>query len=332
MIGCQYTNALLPFVWRLARVLRDGQYDVVCDFGGDFAAGSMWAGRVAGVPTRMALYRNTRTKYRPTLPRRVVARLLHRSVLWHATSVLSNSHANIASAFQPREIDARFAVVYNGVDLSRFVLPLGETRQAVRNEFGFRDSECVIGHVGSFIPQKAQDVLLEAFADLVLAHKSARLFLIGDGTLRLGLEQEVGRRGLSDRVTFTGIRHDVPRLLQAMDVFVLPSRFEGFPNALIEAQAVGLPVVATDRPEIREAVPQENHDCLAPVEEAAALAGKIARILSDPQFAARKGAVGAAFIRRELTISRSIEEFCRHLAPATDEMSRVSDVRSDLVE
>jgi glycosyltransferase involved in cell wall biosynthesis len=314
LMPCRYSNALLPFVWRLARVLEAGRYDAVCDFTGDFAAGSMAAGRLAGVPTRVAFYRSSGIQFRPTSARRAVARCLHHAVVWNATQVLSNSESNLARAFAgtSRPVD-RCAVVYNGVDLDRFV-PLGDdVRRLVRAELHLPADACVIGHVGSFTPPKAQEVLVRAFARLRPSHPRARLLLVGDGPLRRDVEDEARRLDVRGAVAFAGLRADVPRLLNAMDVFVLPSRFEGFPNALIEAQAMGLPVIASDRPEIREAMPRENHDSLVAVGDAAALERILGRCLEDAGWAAGKGAIGASFVRTHLDISQSVEAFCRFL-------------------
>jgi glycosyltransferase involved in cell wall biosynthesis len=317
LIACRYSNAVMPFVWRLRHLLAAGRYDAICDFTGDFAAGSMWAGRLAGVPTRIAFYRSSGIQFRPTVGRRLVARGLHNMVARHATHVLSNSENNLAVAFGRAPCDTRrMAVVRNGVDLSRFG-PFGDdVRRLTRAELRLPPDADVIGHVGSFTPPKAQEVLLRAFARLVASRPAAHLLLVGDGPLRAEAENEARRLGIVRQVSFTGVREDVPRLLTAMDLFVLPSRFEGFPNALIEAQAVGLPVIASDRPEIREAMPTENHDSLVPVDDVAALHARMAAFLGDRARATRKGTAGASFVRTHLDITRSVDHFCRFLGSA----------------
>lgn len=314
LVPCRYTNMLLPFVWRLARTLASGRYDAVCDYAGDLAAGSLLAARLAGVPARLALYRSSHVKYRRTPLRRLAAQWQRRLVLQYATRVLSNSRANLAARFDPDDIDDRFAVVRNGVDLSRFVPAQAHLRSRLRRQLGLPDDAFVIGHVGSLTPPKAHDVLVQAFSELP-PQGSAHLLLVGDGPLRAGVEAQARRLGVADRVTFTGVRHDVPDLLHAMDVFVLPSRFEGFPNALIEAQAAALPIVASDRPELREAVPPENHDCLVPVDDPSALARVIASLWGDPSGSRRRGAAGAAFVTRELQMSDAVAAFCRYMLP-----------------
>lgn len=329
LIACRYGHTLLPFVWRLARILRAGRYDVVCAYAGDFAAGPLLAARMAGVGRRIALYRSSSYKFRPTLGRRLVVRALHRMVVRDATVLLGNSRANLEAAFKPGEWDERFAVVYNGVDLNRFVPANDHARRAARRALGFEADDPVIGHVGSFVPVKAHDVLLRAFAGIARARANARLLLVGDGPLRPWVADQAVRLGIADRVTFTGVRHDVPRLLEAMDVFVMPSRFEGFPNAIIEAQAAGLPVVASDRPEFREAIPPENHDLLAPVADAAGFSRQIARLLQDAGAARQRGAAGLAFVHAHLSMSESVERFCRYMLPPNLERANAARPGAD---
>jgi glycosyltransferase involved in cell wall biosynthesis len=314
LLACRYGNSLAPFIWRLTRLLRAGGYDGVCDFTGDFAAAAMCAARLARVPTRIAFYRSSGIQFRPTWARRCVARLLHRSVLWHATTVLSNSRSNLASAFTAGELRRhRCLVVYNGINVRRFRPTDARWRTKARQEFGLPTSAFVIGHVGSFTPPKAQEVLIDAFAQLRRARPGLHLLLVGEGPLRPQAKRRAVERGVDGSVTFAGIRHDVWRVLRAIDLFVMPSRFEGFPNALIEAQAMGLPVIATNRPEMREALAPESHDATFPVDDAAALAAQIRAAVDFPHTAAARGAAGRAFVMKYLTIDRSVRAFCAQL-------------------
>jgi glycosyltransferase involved in cell wall biosynthesis len=105
----------------------------------------------------------------------------------------------------------------------------------------------VVGHVGRFHPQKNHSFLVNVAQRIAARRQDAYFLLIGDGALRETTHNQVRQQGLDDRFVFTGDRTDVPDLLQAMDVFCFPSLYEGLPNALLEAQAVGLPCVVSDR-------------------------------------------------------------------------------------
>ena len=120
-----------------------------------------------------------------------------------------------------------------------------DMRKKLRNELNITD-KYVIGNVARLTFQKNQKFLVDIFAEIKKVRKDAVLMLVGRGDLENDIRQQVKKLGLSDSVFFMGVRNDVPYLLNAMDVFVLPSRFEGLPVTLIEIQANGLPAVISD--------------------------------------------------------------------------------------
>ena len=124
-----------------------------------------------------------------------------------------------------------------------------EKRLQVREKIGLKEDEFVVGHVGRFSPQKNHGFLIDIFYQVKLQYPSSKLLLIGDdrGELADKIKYKAMELGLSDSVIFTGLRKDVASLMQAMDVFVFPSLYEGLPVTLIEAQASGLPCVISDK-------------------------------------------------------------------------------------
>ncbi|WP_278601724.1 glycosyltransferase [Actinomyces naeslundii] len=139
----------------------------------------------------------------------------------------------------------RYEELPNAIDVEtyRFKEPV---RTDVRARLGLGDAP-VVGHVGRFSEEKNHRFLLDVFGELLRLKPGARLVLIGDGSLRPGIEERAADRGLADYVLFLGDRKDVPALYQAMDVLVLPSLFEGLPMVGVEAQCAGLPMVCSDR-------------------------------------------------------------------------------------
>lgn len=109
------------------------------------------------------------------------------------------------------------------------------------------EKNIVIGHIGRFNPQKNHKFLIDIFEKCFEKNQKVRLMLIGDGEGRKEIENKVKERGLQDNVIFMGVRKNVPELLQAMDVFVFPSLYEGLPVTMIEEQAAGVPAVISDR-------------------------------------------------------------------------------------
>ena len=140
---------------------------------------------------------------------------------------------------------AEFRVLPNAIDAAAY--RADETvRQEVRRELGLEDA-VVLGHVGRFSEPKNHPFLIDLFAAAAKKEPKARLLLVGSGEGRAAIEEKVQSLGLADKVLFLGVRSDVNRLLQAMDVFVFPSLYEGLPVSLVEAQAAGLPCVISDR-------------------------------------------------------------------------------------
>ncbi len=150
-------------------------------------------------------------------------------------------------------------------------------RSAVRRELGIPEDAQVIGAVNRLSPQKDPVLLMDAVLPLLAERPEARLLLVGDGPLRA----EVERRA-TDQVVLTGLRADVPRLLAAMDVFVLASQWEGLPRTLLQAMATGVPVVATDADGVAEVVQDGVTGRLVPRSDAPALGRAVAQVLDDP--------------------------------------------------
>lgn len=137
------------------------------------------------------------------------------------------------------------------------------TRQEARNELNLDVGDFVFGAHGRLAGVKGFDYLLQAFAPLARKNVGAKLLLIGDGPLRLTLQQSAENLGIAEQVIFAGYRETASRYLPALDVFVMPSQSEGLSIALLEAMAAGLPVLASDIPSIEGAV--ADQESLLPV-------------------------------------------------------------------
>lgn len=130
-------------------------------------------------------------------------------------------------------------IIKNGVDCGKFIYDPVK-REIIRREFSFTKDDIVLGHVGGFREQKNHKFLIEIMAELVQVDKHYKLLLIGDGELKKQIESMTLELGLTNNVIFAGTRKDVSDLLNAIDLFILPSFYEGLPVVGIEAQANGL--------------------------------------------------------------------------------------------
>lgn len=137
-----------------------------------------------------------------------------------------------------------YFILNNAVNTPKFSFNL-KTRTEIRKGFQLED-KFVIGHIGRFHVQKNHEFLIDIFKSIHEINDNTVLLLVGEGELRSSIENKVVALGISDSVIFTGVRSDIPELLQSMDVFLFPSLFEGLPVTLIEAQAAGLKIIASD--------------------------------------------------------------------------------------
>ena len=155
------------------------------------------------------------------------------------------SRAAGAALFGQRAVESgEVRILNNAVDLEAFAFS-ARAREDTRRLLGL-EGAFVVGNVGRLSVEKNHGLLLRAFAALHSLRRSCKLLRVGDGALRVRLGQQCAERGIAQDVLFLGRRGDIPALLSAMDVFVLPSLFEGMPVAAVEAQASGLPCVMSD--------------------------------------------------------------------------------------
>ncbi|MGH6898390.1 MAG: glycosyltransferase family 4 protein [Geminicoccaceae bacterium] len=214
----------------------------------------------------------------------------------------------------------RIAVLYNGHDIDRFASPPPGARDRVRREFALGPGTPVIGLVGRIHTiQKGQDIMIQAMHALSRRRSDVVLLLVGDGPDRPRCEALVRRLGLDGAVRFAGDRSDIPEVLAAVDVAVVPSVCdEGLPFVAIEASAAGRPVVAFDSGGLTEIVVHERTGIVVPKREIGGLAEAIARILDDPDLARRLGEGGRRNALR-FTMSRHLGELTNFYEAALEE-------------
>lgn len=137
-----------------------------------------------------------------------------------------------------------FFVLNNAIETEKFLYN-PKIRVKIRKELGLKD-EFMVGHIGSFGKVKNHEFLIDIFESISKKNNNAKLLLVGDGGLRSEIEAKVEKLGLKEKIIFTGIQPNANDFLQAMDVFLMPSLYEGLPVALVEAQASGIQCVISD--------------------------------------------------------------------------------------
>lgn len=209
------------------------------------------------------------------------------------TKMISVSQG-VQEMFVKQGVDAgKCTVVYNGIDPN--VKPAVMSSQ-IRRQWGIRDGEMVIGTVGSLVRRKRIGDLIEAVAEIDERVKgqgaSVKGMIVGDGPEREGLQKEVFKKGLQDKVIFTGFQSDAISYINAMDIFVLSSEREGLPRVILEAMLMSKPVVACDISGPSELVVNGESGFLIPVKNPHTLANALFKLIASVDMRNRMGEKG----------------------------------------
>ncbi|MBR4588077.1 MAG: glycosyltransferase family 1 protein [Lachnospiraceae bacterium] len=225
---------------RYYHFFKTHDYDIVyADTENALRAIHLFMARLAGVKVRVVHSHNTglQTESKSS---RLISRALRRLFLFSATDYLACSEEAAKWLF-PKSIvkHKKYEIIKNGIELEEYLYS-EDKRKKMRKALGISEGSLVVGNVGRLMPQKNHSFMLDVFAELKKKRDDAVLLLVGEGKLRNEIEEKAAGLGISDSVIMTGNVTNVSDHLQAMDVFIMPSLFEGFGIAGIEAQAAGL--------------------------------------------------------------------------------------------
>jgi predicted dehydrogenase/glycosyltransferase involved in cell wall biosynthesis len=253
-------------------------------------AGIGWEGHASAAAAQAAQARVIRTEHLPYLLTEPAQRDDHRTGLAAVDRLIAVSDA-VAQSHRAAGLGNRMTTVANGVTAR---IPT-RARDAMRREWGV-DGGPVLLMAGRFAPQKSHALMLDAMPAILAEQPRATLLLAGDGPLLWDIAAQVARRGLAGSVRLMGHRADLPDLMTAADLLVLPSRFEGLPLVALEAMAAGLPIVASDAPGNAEMIDHGRTGWLSPAGDAAAFARTVIEALGDTR---RLAAVATAAGERQ---------------------------------
>ncbi|HEY4740057.1 MAG TPA: glycosyltransferase [Candidatus Acidoferrales bacterium] len=221
---------------------RFGGFDVVHSHVYWFSGFIMRLAYNAGIPTRIAHSHTSASEAKWNIPRKIYQKVMKRWISVYATHRIGISH-QAGQALFGKGPGVPYGLLYYGMDFSRFLEPLPSAD--AKRSLGIAPGRKVMGHVGRFAPVKNHAFTIELMARLIGNGTDAHLLLVGDGPAVPSIREQIISLGLSDRVTLAGSQADVMPYLSAMDVFVLPSHWEGFGLVALESQAVGVPVIAS---------------------------------------------------------------------------------------
>jgi L-malate glycosyltransferase len=213
-------------------------------------------------------------------------------------------------------LPGRIFRIYNGIDLERFYAS-EEIKQTTRRSLGLRSNDTVIGVVANMRhPIKGQRYLIEAMPLILKSISNAQLLLVGDGPLRANFEALAESLGVRSHIHFLGVRRDINALLNAMDIYCLPSLTEGFSNSLLEAMACQKPCVATEVGGNPEIVKNGETGFLVPPQNSRALAESILDLAQQPFMRSKMGEAGFDRVQQQFSIRKMVleyEQFYKHI-------------------
>jgi glycosyltransferase involved in cell wall biosynthesis len=250
VIPCLNPSNPLQYAWNFRRALREhGPYDVVHSHIHHYGGYVLLLAMMAGVSVRIA---HSHSDSRAMAGAEGLARLAYLKTMQVMIGIFATSGLAVSSEagdqlFRKnwRNYPEQWQLQHLGIDLSRFDIPVD--RNSLRRAIGIPRNAYVIGHVGRFAASKNHAFLVEIAREAVRMEPRSFFLLVGDGPLRVAIEEKVRSYGLTEHFKFAGVRPDVPALMKnAMDILLFPSLFEGLPVTLLEAQAAGLMSVISD--------------------------------------------------------------------------------------
>ena len=282
----------------LVHAFRRHRIDVAHSHEFSMAVYGGWASWRTGVPHVVTMHGSR--YYNERLQRKAAMRLA--IALSDQVVAVSETLAQAISSdlHVPR---SKVAVLLNGV---RHDEP---QRITLRHELRLSADDRLMVAVGNLYPVKGHAYAIDALARLAERHPSVHLAISGRGELEGALLERARHHGLEHRVHLLGLRSDVPAVLAAADLFVLPSLSEGLPLALLEAMFAACPIVATDVGQVRSALANGAAGILVPPADSGALAAALDRLLSDPAEARRLGSIAALHAAEEYDLSRMVQRY-----------------------
>ena len=313
LLHCPLGPALFPFIQRLKRSLVQGQYSILHVHTQAHSGPAVYAARAVGVPVVTTFHSTERTPQTAftRLPLIRNARAIYAN--WSARYALLNSHVSNGVSQGVSEAVTKTAgletsscgVFYLGC--SRPSVISDECKLRYREELDLHQDARAIIHVGSFKHCKNHDGILRVFQKVVNLVPSAVLVLVGDGQRKPEIESQIRKLGLENHIRMPGWRRDATALLQSSDLFFFPSHHEGLSIAMMEASAVGLPIVASNIPGNREATDDGDSARLHDVPDVDGMARSIITLLRDSTQRRLLGERARAIYERTFSIEASVD-------------------------
>lgn len=293
---------LISGLWKLWKILKREKFDAVITFTHDSNVLGLPLAWLAGIRARVGTHLGE-IRGMSAWRERLHTFLVNRGVI---QALVASSARTKNNAIEVGVDPNKITTIYNAImpfDVSHI------DRNAVRQKIGLQKDDVFFVAVGRLVYEKGHEFLVEAMSTVTQSDTHAIAGICGAGPLHDQLQAQIEKLNLQDKVKLLGQWDEIPELLAASDVFVLPSRWEGLPMALLEGMMAGLPVIATRVEGVDEVVQPGEHGILVPLESPAELAQAILQLLRSPQERARMGGAARERVLNSYTTDRMCEAY-----------------------
>jgi glycosyltransferase involved in cell wall biosynthesis len=289
----------LPAAWRIRQLVLTGRFDLV-HANEAHAVSAVWLARAH---KRVPFLISRRVGY--PLGKSRLARARYEA----AARIIANSQWVAEQAASTGARREKLTVVYEGAEIPpRFTV---EQKQLARARWGIAGDTPLLGCVGVLLPDKGQEWLIRALAELRTEFAGAKLLLAGDGPCRRKLEALAAELGLNEAVIFAGFVKDVEQVYAALDVFLLPSFFEALNNSLLAAMAYEIPSISFRRGALGEIIEDGKSGLLTSAANTSQLCDAVRRVLRDAEFAKSLGEAGRRRVQNCFSAEHMVDGIVR---------------------
>lgn len=240
-----YMNNIFKNMKQIYKIVKDNNYQIVHSHMNSLSVFPLMAAKLAGAQIRIASNHSTATL--KEFKRSIFKYLLKPFATVFPTHLAACSRHAAIWLFGKRRTNAgKVKLIKNAIDLDNYKYSANVDKE-VRKELGVSEDTFIVGHVGRFVTQKNHHFIIEVFESILEKQPNSVLLLIGDGQLKQEIQALVTKKELNSKVKFLGIRKDINKLMQAMDVFLFPSLYEGLGNVVTEAQAASTVSIISDK-------------------------------------------------------------------------------------
>jgi glycosyltransferase involved in cell wall biosynthesis len=303
---CLHANSKKDFplaVLKLARILRSERIDILQAHLYEASFVGMLAAKLARIPLRILTRHHLDQVH---IIGNKLPLMLDRWEAKTADKIVTLSNAVRDFLISREQIGGgKIEVIYQGFDFENFSADESDRRR-IREEFGFTESDFVIGTIGNFFPTKGHRFLVSAMKESLADIPNLKLLFVGDGGDKETLKRQIAELGLTERVVFAGFRKDVNAFMKAVDAVLHPSLSEAFCQVLIETMSVGTPIISTDVGGAREVITDGENGLLIPAEDIQSIVGAIKNIYNNKDFAEKIAVAGQKSVRSRFTIEKMV--------------------------